>query len=223
MTVKTDNKTRVKTWLAVLCNLLIVAFTAYSMTRFFTVGGSGNMAVLNARCFQYFTTDSNLLAALSSLLLIIAQFGFLLRGRPIPAPLVVLKLVGTAAVTLTFFTVFCFLGFLYGFQSMIAGTNLFMHLISPLLAMVSFVLLETVPPLRFRNVFLGLLPTLAYGVVYMVMVVGLRRWMDFYGLNMGGRWLMSSVLMLAATLVITIVLWALRRAAAGKRPESDIS
>ncbi len=212
-------KARIKTISAAVCNLLIVVFTVFAMSRFFTVGGDGNMAVMNTRCFQYFTVDSNLLAASASLLLLIGQVRSLLKREPPSAALLVLKFVGTVAVAVTFFTVFCFLGLLYGYRSMIEGTNLFMHLITPLLAMLSFCLLETEPILRFRAVHLGLLPTVLYGVVYMVMVVALKRWYDFYGFNIGGRWALSSILMLAGTWILAAALWAIRHTA-GKRRQS---
>ena len=201
---------------AAIVNVLIVAFTAYAMSRFFTVGGDGNMAVMNTLCFRYFTVDSNLLAALASLLLLAGQVKSLRSGRP-PAPgLLVLKHVGATAVGVTFFTVFCFLGMLYGYRSMVQGGNLFMHLLTPLLAMLGFCLLEAEPPLRFPWVFLGLIPTVLYGTVYAFLVVFRKRWPDFYGFNMGGRWILSCVLMAAATLLISAGLWALRRTA-GRR------
>ena len=196
---------------------MIVAFTVYGMSRFFTVGGDGNMRVMNTRCFQYFTVDSNLLAAFASLLLMIGQISSLRSGRPPHLGLLVLKQVGTTAVGVTFFTVFCFLGALYGYPSMVAGVNLYMHLLTPLLAMLGFCLLEKQPGIRFRSVFLGLLPTALYGVVYMILVVFQKRWPDFYGFNIGGHWVLSCCLMVMATFLISLGLWALRRAGAGRR------
>ena len=212
---------RGRTVAASVCNLLIVVFTAYSMSRFFTVGGDGNMAVMNTRCFQYFTVDSNLLAALASLLLLIGQLRSLGSGKQPSRWLLVFKHVGAAAVGVTFFTVFCFLGFLYGYRSMIEGANLFMHLLTPLLAMLGFCFLEREPLIRFRCVFLGLLPTILYGIVYITMVFVEKRWPDFYGFNIGGRWIFSCFLMVCATLLISAALWALRRAAAGKRGKGE--
>ncbi len=211
-------RTQGATAIAVAVNALIVILTAYGMSRFFTVGGDGNMAVMNTRCFQFFTVDSNLLAALASLVLLIGQIRLLRTGKPLPAAFLVLKHVGSTAVGVTFFTVFCFLGSLYGYRSMVAGVNLYMHLITPLLAMGGYILLEAQPKLRFRCVFLGLLPTVLYGIVYMILVVFQKRWPDFYGFNIGGHWRLSIVLMLAATFLISLGLWALRRAA-GKRKE----
>ena len=215
--MKADTPCRGRMIAAAVCNFLIFAFTVYGMSRFFTVGGDGNMPVMNTRCFQYFTVDSNLLAALASLLLLAYQLRCLGKGEAAPKALIALKYVGTVAVSVTFFTVFCFLGLIYGYRSMIEGVNLFMHLIAPLLAMLSFCVLEREPALRFRSVFLGLIPTAVYGIVYMGMVVALRRWYDFYGFNMGGHWALSSILMLLGTWVLSLALWALRRALAGRK------
>ena len=203
MTAQMSRRDKVRTAIAVIINALIVIFTAYGMSRFFTVGGDGNMAVMNTRCFQFFTVDSNLLAALAALLLLIGQISFLRGGKPPHPALLVLKHVGATAVGVTFFTVFCFLGTLYGYRSMIAGVNLYMHLLTPLLAMLGFCLLEKQPRLRFRGVFLGLLPTILYGIVYVILVVFQKR-----------------CLMVIATCLISRGLWALRRASAGKREKT---
>ena len=95
-----------------------------------------------------------------------------------------------------------------------------MHLICPLLAIFSCFLLETQPPLRFRCTFLGLLPTFIYGVVYIVMVVFRRAWFDFYGFNMGGFWYLSAALMLIATFLLALGLWALRKAVGKRKREA---
>ncbi len=220
MTAQMSRRDKVRTAIAVIINALIVIFTAYGMSRFFTVGGDGNMAVMNTRCFQFFTVDSNLLATLAALLLLIGQISFLRGGKPPHPALLFLKHVGATAVGVTFFTVFCFLGTLYGYRSMIAGVNLYMHLLTPLLAMLGFCLLEKQPRLRFRGVFLGLLPTILYGIVYVILVVFQKRWPDFYGFNIGGHWILSCCLMVIATFLISLGLWALRRASAGKREKT---
>ena len=200
---------------AIIVNALIVLFTVYGMIRFFTVGGNGNMAVFNTAAFRYFTVDSNILVAIASLLLMIAQIRSL-KGKFPARGLLVFKHVGTTAVGVTFFTVFCFLGTLYGYKAMIEGVSLYMHLITPLLAMLGFWLLDRGPDIRFRSVFLGLLPTAIYGYVYISMTVFKKQWQDFYGFNVGGRWIFSCVIMGVATLLISVVLWALHRAAGKK-------
>ena len=212
------NQWRVRTIFAILCNVLVFAFTCLCLIFFFTRGGSGNMQVWGKYCFMFFTVDSNILAAAASILLAVFQLHALAGGGgEAPRWAMALKFVGTVAVAVTFFTVVLFLGPVFGFRSMFVGSNFFMHLLSPLLAIFSCFLLEREPPLRFRCTFLGLLPTFVYGVVYIVMVVFRGLWMDFYGFNMGGFWYVSAALMLAATYLLSLGLWGLRRRAGKKR------
>ena len=208
---------------ALIMNLLTFVLVCYCLAVFFTRGGEGNMQVFGKYCFMFFTVDSNILAALAALILACVQLrGLLGGGKVVPPWIMALKYVGTVAVSVTFFTVVCFLGPVFGFRGMFAGNNFFLHLICPLLAFVSCFLLEERPPLRFRATFLGLLPTFVYGVVYIVMVVFRRAWYDFYGFNMGGFWYLSAALMLIATYVLALGLWALRRAV-GKRKRAEVS
>ncbi len=206
---------------ALILNLLTFVLVCYCLTTFFTRGGVGNMQVFGKYCFMFFTVDSNILAAVAALILAVVQLRSLRGGGDIPLWSMALTYVGTVAVSVTFFTVVCFLGPVFGFRGMFAGNNFFLHLICPLLAIISCFLLETRPPLRFRCTFLGLLPTFIYGIVYIVMVVFRRAWYDFYGFNMGGFWYRSATLMLVATFLLALVLWVLRRAV-GKRKRIEV-
>lgn len=212
--MNTQKKTPgIKRTISSILNLLIFVLTAYCLSVFFSRGGEGNMQVGGKYCFMFFTVDSNILAAIAAVILAAFQLRNGLRGeKRIPRWVMTLKYVGTVAVSVTFFTVVCFLGPVFGFPGMFAGNNLFLHLICPLLAIFTCFLLESEPPLRFRCTFLGLLPTFFYGIVYIVMVIFRRQWYDFYGFNMGGFWYLSAALMLIATYLLALGLWALRRA-----------
>ena len=119
--------------LSMLCNLLIVILTVISVLSFYTVGGEGNMTGMGSYCFRYFTVDSNILAAVVSLVLLALELGTLKSGSALPEWTLTLKAVGATAVGVTFFTVVLFLGPMMSYAAMFAGTNLFMHLITPLL------------------------------------------------------------------------------------------
>ena len=61
-------------------------------------------------------------------------------------------------------------------------------------------------------VLLGVVPVVLYGALYLNRVVftdGEKAWEDFYGFNKGGKWWISLTLMLLATLLISLALWAL--------------
>ena len=172
------------------------------------------MRVNRGVIFRYFTVDSNILCAVSCFFQLIRT----LRGRQTESKAVMLfRYAGTSAVTVTMMTVLLFLGFLYGFAPMFSGWNLWLHLLGPLLSIISFVWLErngTVP--EKKHLPLSILPVLVYGVVYVIMtvIIGVDRggWPDFYGLNLGGRWYLSYPAMIIGTALIGLALGKLRRA-----------
>lgn len=100
-----------------------------------------------------------------------------------------LKLSAAAAVMVTFLVVACFFGPLYGYGQLYLGSNLWFHLIIPLLAIVEFCLLDGEIP--FRKTLLSGVPALVYGCVYLgnVLINGKGEWPntnDWYGfLNWG--------------------------------------
>ncbi len=206
----TDKK--IKRWSAVAVQILIIVFTAWSVSFMFFFSGSGNMRVNRYVVFRYFTVDSNILCAASCAFSLIQT----LRGRSFENKAAMLfRYAGTAAVTVTMMTVLLFLGPLYGYASMFSRWNLWLHLLGPLLAVVSFVWLErdgTFP--EKKHLILSLLPVILYGIVYFIMVIMIGRdrggWPDFYGFNMGGRWYLSYAAMLAGTALLGAALRKLR-------------
>ena len=158
------------------------------------------------KLFRYFTVLSNVLAALASAVLI----PFACAGGELPQWTLILKYAGTAAVTVTMLTVLCFLGpCSHDWKGLLTGVQLMLHLVTPLLALISFILFEkTALPLW--TVVFGVLPVLLYGALYCSMVIFApeeRRWEDFYGFNAKGRWALSFAAMLTATALIAFALW----------------
>ena len=156
---------------------------------------------------RYYTALSNLLCAAACLAVVIAR----LCGE-VPPAVLILKYVGTAAVAVTFLTVMLFLGpFVYDYKLLLTGPDLWLHLICPVLAIVSLLLWDK-PDAPFGIVLLGTLPVLLYGAVYLYRVLLAppeKRWEDFYGFNRGGRWPLSLVLMLLGAFAVSAVLWVL--------------
>lgn len=135
MDTKAPPRVHIRTILSVLLNLAIFIQTLFSVLSYFQpeMDGTG--------CFMYFTVDSNILAAVVSLLLAIWELCHL-RGEVPPKWMMLLKFTGTVAVGVTFFTVMLFLGPMMGYGPMVTGHNLFLHVLNPLAAMLSFALLE---------------------------------------------------------------------------------
>ena len=111
---------------------------------------------------RYFTTLSNLFCAVTCLMVVISR----LCGT-VPSAVLVLKYMGTSAVTVTFLTVMLFLGpFVYNYKVLLTGSDLWLHLVCPLLAIISFLLWDK-PEASFGIVFLGVLPVFLYAVNYL--------------------------------------------------------
>ena len=155
--------------------------------------------------FHYFTVLSNDFCAIAALLMAISQL-----GGNVPQIVFWLKYLGTVALTLTFLTAFLFLApFAGGYKKWFSGYNFFAHLTTPLLAILSFCLLER-RRMSFQTAMTGLLPVLLYGAVYLYKVLLApkdRRWEDFYGFNVGGKWPIICVVMLVVTSLICMVFW----------------
>jgi len=155
--------------------------------------------------FRYFTTLSNVLCALSSLVTAI----FALRGA-LPLWVVLFKYVGTAAVSVTLLTVFLFLGPVSGqWKKLLSGADLFFHLICPLLAIVSFCFFEKTK-FAFGWAALAVAPVVLYGALYLYKVIyapSEKQWEDFYGFNRGGKWPLSVALMFLLGCAVAVLLW----------------
>ncbi|MBO4933706.1 MAG: hypothetical protein J5441_00845 [Clostridia bacterium] len=210
----------VKGFISLICNVAVVAFTVVCVVGFFTRGGDGNMEVAGFTAFKYFTVDSNVLAAVAALCMLPWSFKTMLGGRKaIKKSVLLFKFVATAAVTLTLFTVLFLLGpkygykvgMKYGYALMYDGNNIFMHMISPLLMIISFCFAECKGEMRFRDTLLGLIPTVAYGAVYTAEVMLFKGWEDFYLFNDGGKWYIYMPAMIAGSYLICVLLWLLRR------------
>ena len=206
----------IKGFISLVCNAAVIALTAICVARFFTSGGEGNMEVAGFACFRYFTVDSNVLAALSALFVLPWSFRTMLGGnRAMRRRALLFKYVGACATTLTLLTVVFFLGPKYGYGSMFTGNNLYMHLITPLLMLVSLICTENKGWISFRETLCGLIPTAIYGAVYAVEVLLAGAWEDFYGFNAGGKWYIFLPAMLAASYLICVIVRTLHRVSCG--------
>ncbi len=182
----------------IILNAAIVLFTAVPLIR-----DCRNSSFKEV--FKYYTTLSNVLCAIASLVVIIA----LLAGH-VPQAVTLLKYCGTVAVTVTLLTVLFFLApAAGGLKPLITGSGFFLHLVNPLLAILTNILWEK-PVGPFWIVLLGALSVLLYGVVYLYRVVVMPAgtgWEDFYGFNKEGKWRISFAFMLIGGLLISLVLW----------------
>ena len=190
-------------------NILIALITLIIVVSFFRKEGQwvperGKFAL------RFFTTLSNILCAAACLLTALA-----INAGGIPEWIWMLKYIGTAAVTVTMLTVLFFLAPSFGkgaLKVLLSGTDLFMHLITPLLALVSFCVFEK-RGMTFCQSLWGLLPVVLYGPVYLYKILFAlpeKRWDDFYGFNKQGKWPVAFTGMVIGTFLICMGIMALQ-------------
>lgn len=193
-----------------ILNVFIALLTLLLVLGFFRKDGKweperGKFAL------RFFTTQSNILVAAASLLTALA----LSSEGTIPRWIWTLKYIGTAAVTVTMLTVFLFLAPSIGkdwVKYLLTGSDIFMHLLTPLLALVSFCVFER-QGMTFCESLWGLLPVLLYGPLYLYKILFAppeKRWDDFYGFNKQGKWPVAFAAMVAGTFAICMGIMALQ-------------
>lgn len=183
---------------SIVCNALIVICTAVTVRMDIKKAGVNYV-------MRFFTIQSNLLCALSALLVLVLR----LCGT-VPNAALVFKHVGTAAVAVTMTVVVFYLGPISkNYFSLFKGTNFFLHFFIPVLAIVSLLLWDK-PEGGFWIVLLGTLPIPLYAPLYTYKVLYApesRRWDDFYRLSAGGKWWIGLSAMLLVNFILSLVLW----------------
>ena len=207
---------KTKKKIVIVLNVLIFAFTLLGLGIMLYLNGNGGglLSSVGWDNLKYFTVLSNILCGIVALVYLTQQLTDFLRRHAernarkqeiqsvsdgptsvwlknisCPAWLMTIKLAAAAAVMVTFLVVACFFGPLYGYRYMYLGSNLWFHLIIPVLGMVEFCLLDGTIP--FRMTFLTGTPALIYGCFYLgnVLINGKGQWPDtndWYGfLNWG--------------------------------------
>ncbi len=217
---------RIRCVLSFLSNVTVVLLTAWSVLCYFTGDrtGDANMAVIGAQCFRYFTIDSNILVSICSIFVLVFTIPGMFRDRVmVPAWAACFKFIGTVSVTLTLLTVLFYLGPMIGYHELFVGNNLFLHLINPLLCLVSFLFFEIGDEIPRHQRWLGIIPVILYEGLYLIMVVSIGAegggWKDFYEFNKGNRWYVFVFVMSASVYIVSIILHGIRNEICNKTIE----
>ena len=218
-----DNK---KIKISLVLNIIIVVFTIIACIIMFTgfkfMEGDLILETTKIGMFKFFTVDSNILMGIVAFIFSIQEIK-LLKGKisEISLKTYILKLMGTVSVALTFFTVFCYLGQIVegGVFRLLKNSNLFLHLIIPVLSIVNFCIFEKTDRLKFKFTFLGILPTILYAIFYLTNILihlengRVSTIYDWYWFMQGGIWQISIVppFMLLVTYIISVGLWRINK------------
>lgn len=194
---------KTKTILSLICNATVFTVTTVIITCYFVFGHE--LLGKGYRCFIFFTTDANAIAAIASGLVIICDVKILLgRRTTVARAFTLLKYAGLVSLMLTFFVVLFLLIPIYGIAMQWGGKGFYNHLMSPLLTFISFVFFDPHTKIRMKDMLFSMLPMLIYGVVYFLQVVVFKNWIDFYALNSGGLWFLIMPLVIGVTYLMSL-------------------
>ena len=219
------NKNRLK--ISILLNIIIVVFTIFASIVMFTGfkfmhGAEPVLESTKFGAFRFFTVDSNVFMGIASFAFMIEEIK-LLKGinKSIDKKMYILKLMATTAVTITFLTVFLYLGPISkdGIPSMIQNSNLFFHLIIPVLSIITFVFFEKTNTISFKNTLFGIIPTLIYELYYLINILihmengKVSPLYDWYWFLQNGVWtaIIVAPFMLIVSYLVSIVLWKINK------------
>lgn len=159
-----------------IINGLLIIFGLLGL--YFTIFGEGFM---NTGTFRYYTVQSNILAMLMAVVIIIFE-ARRLKGRAVPAVVEHLRLMSTVAITLTFlvFSVMLTPKLIADGQGSYLTTpgNLFVHNLVPICAILDWCLFAGATKIKRAGVLCGLIPAFLYMCfVHVCVTIGL----DFSG------------------------------------------
>lgn len=218
-----NKNTKISLVLNIIISILVLFSTIAMFTGYrFMNGQEVILESTKLGMLRFFTVQSNLFMGIISLLFIIDEIK-ILRGnkKEISFFKYVLKLMSTSAVGLTFFVVFAYLGPItkYGLVSLLMNSNLFFHLIIPVLSIVTFIFFERTNKLKFKDTLYGIIPTLLYGIYYITNVLihvengKVSPKYDWYWFVQGGVWtaLIVVPIIFLVSYLISLGLWRVNK------------
>ena len=172
--------------------------------------------------FKFFTVQSNIFMGMVSILFVVKEIKIINNEKMELTKIdYILKLMSTTSVGLTFFVVFAYLGPIskYGVISLIMNSNLFFHLITPVLSIVTFIFFEKSDKLAFKNTFFGIVLTILYGIYYVINILlhmengKVDFKYDWYWFVQNGVWtaLIVMPIVLLFAYLISVTLWKLNK------------
>lgn len=208
--------------ISVIINILIFIFvtiaTIFMFTGFkFMHGIEPVLESTKLGMLKFFTVQSNMFMGLVALLFALKK----ILKQKITRLDYILNLMSTTAVSLTFVVVFAYLGPISkgGISSMLQNSNLFFHLIVPVLSIINYIFFEKVDKMTFKDSIFGVVPALLYSVYYITNIIihiengKVSPIYDWYWFIQNGLWTAFIVgpLLILITYIITLILLKLNQ------------
>ena len=222
-------RNRIQCLLALISCAVVVVCVCIGVTMNLTTLYDEDFDNMGIRTFCMFTVNSNILAALTCFLVIpYAVDGIRKKEYTLPDWAVVLMLVGTTSVALTFLVSLCVLAPVKGFYLIFSGSRFFLHGVCPILSILAFCLFITSHKISVKQSLFSFIPVVLYAIVYFVMVIVITEenggWDDFYGFATRVPPWLSAIVALGLTfgLATLLRLWHNRSFSQRRRNEAQI-
>ena len=193
------NKMRFISGIVISSLVIVMTIVALSLSLIdFYRSGSSEAGV---GTYKMFTTISNIIAAFSAAMCLPFQIDGLRRDRyKLPSWIVIVMYVGAVGVFLTFFVAITLITAYQGFvKAMFMNAKLFTHTINPLLITLLFVLVISDTHIKFSFSFISIIPVAIYMIIYLIMVIILKEWNDYYYTDKYIPWPVSLILILSTS------------------------
>ena len=221
------NKSIDRNKIAIILNYLVFIFVVVGLMIMFTgykisFVKESIMETTKLGALKYFSIESNVLMGLVAIIMA-HQERKLLNGniKKISSIYYILKLVMTTMVNLTLLVVFFYLSRFAsgGLISLLQNSNLFFHLIVPLLSLITLTVFERTDKIKFSYTICNLIPVLLYGIFYVFNnIIHLEDGMisskyDWYWLMQDGinNSYIVAIIIFGITYVIGLLIWILSK------------
>lgn len=198
--------------------ILLSSIWMFSGLHFGTAPGA--LEANRLMMFKYYTVDSNVIMGFIALYAAIMQKK-VLDGKStiLPVHFYIVKLIGVVGVTLTMLVTIFFLVPTMGFVTCFNNSNLFLHLVNPIISIVTFLCFESTDTLAFKHSFTGISTMLIYAVYYVTVAVihshanVVDEGYDWYGFLVMGvtSGFIIIPLIVLITYLISLCLWFVNR------------
>ena len=207
---------------SLMSNIIIVLLTIFASIIMFTGikithGAEPILETTKIGMFKFFTVDSNIFMGIIALLFVIKE----ITNQEITKNMYRLKLMATTAVSLTFVIVFTYLGPISkdGIISLLQNSNIFFHLVIPVLSIITFTLFERTNKLKFKDTLYGIIPTIIYASLYIInLLIHIENGKvspvyDWYWFVQNGvkTAIIVAPMIIIISYIISLILWKLNR------------
>ena len=196
---------------ALILNFLIIVGAVYAtggmITKYYSLNGT-----LSYYVFRYLNVTTAIFLALTSCVMVIMEFRNLLDTNATALSWCLsLRLLGVTASVMTLIFALCIIAPKEGFSRTFSGYRLTLNLICPLLGIYNFLFFENTNYIDFKTTWFSVIFNGLYSLVYLIMVVWVKKWPDYYSLFRGSNLIPIGVfvIMTALTLGVCVGLYFL--------------